>query len=232
METNVIRRKYLSFFEKKGHSIFPSDSLVPEDDPTLLFTGAGMNQFKDMFLGKGKLDVKRATTCQKCIRTGDIENVGRTPMHHTFFEMLGNFSFGDYFKLEAIEMAWEFMLNEMKLPEERLSVSVYLDDEESYDIWLKKIGIPKDKIYRFGEKENFWPANAPSDGPNGPCGPCSEIFYDRGEDIGCGRKECAPDCDCGRFVEVWNLVFTQFDRRDGGALEPLPNKNVDTGMGL
>jgi len=232
METNVIRRKYLSFFEKKGHSIFPSDSLVPEDDPTLLFTGAGMNQFKDMFLGKGKLDVKRVTTCQKCIRTGDIENVGRTPMHHTFFEMLGNFSFGDYFKLETIEMAWEFMLSEMKLPEERLSVSVYLDDEESYDIWLKKIGIPKDKIYRFGEKENFWPANAPSDGPNGPCGPCSEIFYDRGQDVGCRRRECAPDCDCERFVEVWNLVFTQFDRRDGGALEPLPNKNVDTGMGL
>lgn len=232
MKTNVIRRKYLSFFEKKGHSIFPGDSLVPGDDPTLLFTGAGMNQFKDMFLGKGKLDVKRATTCQKCIRTGDIDNVGRTPMHHTFFEMLGNFSFGDYFKSEAIEMAWEFMLNEMKLPEERLSVSVYLDDEESYDIWLKKIGIPKDKIYRFGEKENFWPANAPSDGPNGPCGPCSEIFYDRGKDVGCGRKECAPDCDCERFVEIWNLVFTQFDRRDGGVLEPLPNKNVDTGMGL
>jgi len=232
METNVIRRKYLSFFEKKGHLIFPGDSLVPEDDPTLLFTGAGMNQFKDMFLGKGKLDVKRATTCQKCIRTGDIDNVGRTPMHHTFFEMLGNFSFGDYFKLEAIEMAWEFMLNEMKLPEERVSVSVYLDDEESYDIWLKKIGIPKDKIYRFGEKENFWPANAPSDGPNGPCGPCSEIFYDRGQDVGCRRGECAPDCDCERFVEVWNLVFTQFDRRDGGVLVPLPNKNVDTGMGL
>jgi alanyl-tRNA synthetase len=232
METNAIRRKFLSFFEKKGHSLFPSDSLVPEDDPTLLFTGAGMNQFKDMFMGKGTLGVKSATTCQKCIRTGDIENVGKTPMHHTFFEMLGNFSFGDYFKLEAIEMAWEFMLNEMKLPEERLSVSVYLDDEESYDIWLKKIGIPEDKIYRFGEKENFWPANAPSDGPNGPCGPCSEIFYDRGKDVGCKRKECAPDCDCERFVEVWNLVFTQFERRDGGVLEPLPNKNVDTGMGL
>ena len=232
METNVIRRKFLSFFEKKGHSLFPSDSLVPGNDPTLLFTGAGMNQFKDMFLGKGTLGVKSATTCQKCIRTGDIENVGKTPMHHTFFEMLGNFSFGDYFKLEAIEMAWEFMLNEMKLPEKRLSVSVYLDDEESYDIWLKKIGIPEDKIYRFGEKENFWPANAPSDGPNGPCGPCSEIFYDRGEDVGCGRKECAPDCDCERFIEVWNLVFTQFERRDGGVLEPLPNKNVDTGMGL
>ncbi|MGR3303633.1 MAG: alanine--tRNA ligase, partial [Candidatus Scalindua sp.] len=232
METNVIRRKFLSFFEKKGHSLFPSDSLVPEDDPTLLFTGAGMNQFKDMFMGKGTLGVKSATTCQKCIRTGDIENVGKTPMHHTFFEMLGNFSFGDYFKLEAIEMAWEFMLNEMKLPEERLSVSVYLEDEESYNIWLKKIGIPKNKIYRFGEKENYWPASAPSDGPNGPCGPCSEIFYDRGKDVGCKRKECAPDCDCERFVEVWNLVFTQFDRRDGGVLEPLPNKNVDTGMGL
>ncbi|MDP6433437.1 MAG: alanine--tRNA ligase, partial [Candidatus Scalindua sp.] len=204
----------------------------PGNDPTLLFTGAGMNQFKDMFLGKGTLGVKSATTCQKCIRTGDIENVGKTPMHHTFFEMLGNFSFGDYFKLEAIEMAWEFMLNEMKLPEERLSVSIYLDDEESYGIWLKKIGVPEDKIYRFGEKENFWPANAPSDGPNGPCGPCSEIFYDRGKDVGCRRKECAPDCDCERFVEVWNLVFTQFDRKDGGVLEPLPNKNVDTGMGL
>jgi alanyl-tRNA synthetase len=232
METNVIRKKYLSFFERKGHIIFPSDSLVPGDDPTLLFTGAGMNQFKDMFLGKGKLDVKRVTTCQKCLRTGDIENVGKTPMHHTFFEMLGNFSFGDYFKSEAIELAWEFMLHEMKLPEERLLVSIYLDDDESYEIWLKKIGVPKDKIYRFGEKENFWPANAPSEGPNGPCGPCSEIFYDRGQDVGCRRKECAPDCDCERFVEVWNLVFTQFDRRDGGALVPLPNKNVDTGMGL
>lgn len=232
METNIIRKKYLSFFERKGHVIFPSDSLVPGDDPTLLFTGSGMNQFKDMFLGKGKLDVKRATTCQKCLRTGDIENVGKTPMHHTFFEMLGNFSFGDYFKSEAIELAWEFMLQEMKLPEESLLVSIYLDDDESYEIWLNKIGVPKDKIYRFGEKENFWPANAPTEGPNGPCGPCSEIFYDRGKDIGCRRKECAPDCDCDRFVEVWNLVFTQFDRRDGGVLKPLPNKNVDTGMGL
>ncbi|MHC4453664.1 MAG: alanine--tRNA ligase [Planctomycetota bacterium] len=232
MKTDEIRRKYLNFFEKKGHSIFPGDSLVPREDPTLLFTGAGMNQFKDMFLGKGTLNVKKATTCQKCIRTGDIENVGKTPTHHTFFEMLGNFSFGDYFKLEAIELAWEFMLNEMKLPEERLSVSVYQDDDESYEIWSKKIGIPQNKIYRFGEKENFWPANAPSEGPNGPCGPCSEIFYDRGEDVGCEREECAPDCDCERFVEVWNLVFTQFDRRDGGALNPLPNQNVDTGMGL
>ncbi|GAX60906.1 alanyl-tRNA synthase [Candidatus Scalindua japonica] len=232
MKTDEIRKKYISFFEKKGHSVFPSDSLVPKDDPTLLFTGAGMNQFKDMFLGKGTLDAKKATTCQKCIRTGDIENVGRTPMHHTFFEMLGNFSFGDYFKTEAIEMAWEFMLYEMKLPKERLSVSVFLDDEESYEIWQNRIGIPEERIYRFGEKENFWPASAPSEGPNGPCGPCSEIFYDRGDGVGCGRKECAPDCDCERFVEVWNLVFTQFDRREGGALSPLPNKNVDTGMGL
>ncbi len=232
METNAIRKKYLSFFKKKRHTIFPSDSLVPENDPTLLFTGAGMNQFKDLFLGKGKLEVKRATTCQKCLRTGDIENVGKTPMHHTFFEMLGNFSFGDYFKSEAIELAWEFMLNEMKLPDEMLVVSVFRDDKESYEIWLKKIGVPKDKIYKFGEKENFWPANAPSVGPNGPCGPCSEIFYDRGQNVGCGRKECAPDCDCERFVEVWNLVFTQFDRKDGGTLDPLPNKNVDTGMGL
>lgn len=232
MKTNEIRKKYLSFFEKKGHSVFPSDSLVPRDDPTLLFTGAGMNQFKDMFLGKGTLNVKRATTCQKCIRTGDIGNVGKTPTHHTFFEMLGNFSFGDYFKLEAIEMAWEFMLNEMKFPEERLAVSVYQDDRESYGIWLKKIGIPENKIYRFGEKENFWPANAPSEGPNGPCGPCSEIFYDRGDGVGCGRRDCAPDCDCERFVEVWNLVFTQYDRRDGGVLKQLPNQNVDTGMGL
>ena len=232
METNVIRDKYLSFFKKKGHSVFQSDSLVPEDDPTLLFTGAGMNQFKDMFLGKGNLDVKCAATCQKCIRTGDIENVGKTPRHHTFFEMLGNFSFGDYFKPEAIEMAWEFMLNEMKIPEEKLVVSIFRNDEESYEIWLKKVGVPKEKIYRFGEKENFWPANAPTEGPNGPCGPCSEIFYDRGQDVGCGREECAPDCDCERFIEVWNLVFTQYDRKDGGALEPLPNKNVDTGMGL
>ncbi|GJQ58046.1 MAG: alanine--tRNA ligase [Candidatus Scalindua sp. AMX11] len=232
MKTDEIRKRYLSFFERKGHTILPSDSLVPEDDPTLLFTGAGMNQFKDMFLGKGTLNIKRATTCQKCLRTGDIENVGRTPRHHTFFEMMGNFSFGEYFKTEAIELAWEFMLQEMKLQEEKLVVSVFIDDDESYQIWSKKIGVPKEKIYRFDEKDNFWPASAPSQGPNGPCGPCSEIYYDRGQKIGCGRKECAPDCDCERFVEIWNLVFTQFDRKETGILEPLPNKNVDTGMGL
>ena len=232
MKTNEIRSKFLKFFEKKSHVIWPSDSLVPQNDPTLLFTGAGMNQFKDMFLGKGNLAFKKATTCQKCLRTGDIDNVGRTASHHTFFEMLGNFSFGDYFKKETIEWAWEFLLQELKIPEERLRVSVYKDDQESYEIWEKHIGVPKSKIYCYGEKDNFWPANAPLLGPNGPCGPCSEIFFDQGEKVGCGRRECEPACDCDRFVEIWNLVFTQYDRTEGGKLTPLPHKNVDTGMGL
>lgn len=232
MKTGDIRNKFLKFFEKKSHVIWPGDSLVPRGDPSLLFTGAGMNQFKDMFLGKGKLNIKRATTCQKCLRTGDLENVGRTASHHTFFEMLGNFSFGDYFKKETIEWAWEFLVQELRLPEEKLFVSVYKDDHESYEIWEKHIRVPKSKIYSYGEHDNFWPANAPAQGPNGPCGPCSEIFYDQGADVGCGRKECEPACDCDRFVEIWNLVFTQFDRKEDGRLEPLPNKNVDTGMGL
>jgi alanyl-tRNA synthetase len=232
MKTNEIRNKFLKFFEKKSHVIWPSDSLVPQNDPTLLFTGAGMNQFKDMFLGKGNLKFKKATTCQKCLRTGDIDNVGKTASHHTFFEMLGNFSFGDYFKKETIEWAWEFLVQELKIPEERLSVSVYKDDQESYEIWAKHIGVSKTRIYQYGEKDNFWPANAPLLGPNGPCGPCSEIFYDQGEKVGCGRTECEPACDCDRFVEIWNLVFTQYDRTEGGKLVPLPHKNVDTGMGL
>lgn len=232
MKTSEIRSKFLKFFEKKSHVIWPSDSLVPTNDPTLLFTGAGMNQFKDMFLGKGNLPFKKATTCQKCLRTGDIENVGKTASHHTFFEMLGNFSFGDYFKKETIEWAWEFLTQELKIPEERLSVSVYKDDHESYEIWEKHIHIPRSRIYRYGEKDNFWPSNAPQLGPNGPCGPCSEIFFDQGTHIGCKRKECDPACDCGRFVEIWNLVFTQYDRKEGGKLDPLPHKNVDTGMGL
>lgn len=232
MKTNEIRNKFLKFFEKKSHVIWPSDSLVPQNDPTLLFTGAGMNQFKDMFLGKGNLNFKKATTCQKCLRTGDIDNVGRTASHHTFFEMLGNFSFGDYFKKETIEWAWEFLVQELKIPEERLSVSVYKDDQESREIWEKHIGVPRAKIYRYGETDNFWPSNAPLAGPNGPCGPCSEIFFDQGVKVGCGRKECEPACDCDRFVEIWNLVFTQYDRTEGGKLVPLPNKNVDTGMGL
>lgn len=232
MKTSEIRNKFLKFFEEKSHAILPSDSLVPQNDPTLLFTGAGMNQFKDMFLGKGNLNTKKAATCQKCLRTGDIENVGKTASHHTFFEMLGNFSFGDYFKKETIEWAWEFLVQELKIPEERLSVSVYKNDQESYEIWEKCIHVPKSKIYQYDEKDNFWPSNAPKLGPNGPCGPCSEIFFDQGEEVGCGRKECEPACECDRFVEIWNLVFTQYNRKEGGKLEPLPHRNVDTGMGL
>ena len=214
MKTDEIRDRFLSFFEERGHRIYPSDSLVPRNDPSLLFTGAGMNQFKEEFLGRVK-GPRRAATCQKCLRTQDLENVGRTAGHHTFFEMLGNFSFGDYFKKDAIFWAWEFLTKELWLQEKDLWVSVYNDDKEAYGIWRDTVKVPEDKILKLGEKENFWPSNAPSDGPNGPCGPCSEIFYG------------GPD-----GVEVWNLVFTQFDRKDKGALEPLPSKNIDTGMGL
>lgn len=231
MKTDEIRKAYLEFFRSRDHEVVASDSLVPDDDPTLLFTGAGMNQFKEKFLGRN-ISYRRATSSQKCLRTGDLENVGRTSGHHTFFEMLGNFSFGDYFKKEAIGWAWEFLTGVLKIPEERLWASVYRDDQEAYAIWKDTIGVPGSKIMRFGEKENFWPSEAPSKGPNGPCGPCSEIFYDYGKDVGCGKPKCTPECDCGRFVEVWNLVFTQFDRQQDGKLNPLPNKNIDTGMGL
>ncbi|MBU0758750.1 MAG: alanine--tRNA ligase [Candidatus Omnitrophica bacterium] len=214
MKVDEIRDKFLKFFEGRGHMIYPSDSLVPRNDPTLLFTGAGMNQFKEEFMGRVK-GPRRAATCQKCLRTGDLDNVGKTPDHHTFFEMLGNFSFGDYFKKEAIAWAWEFLTKELGLKESDLWVSVYKDDEEAYRIWKEDINIPAGRIANLGEKDNFWPASAPSEGPNGPCGPCSEIFY--------GGLD---------GVEVWNLVFTQFDRKDGGRLDPLPNKNIDTGMGL
>ncbi len=232
MKTNEIRKKFLKFFEQNNHAVYPSDSLIPSNDPTLLFTGAGMNQFKEMFVGTGSLDFKRATTCQKCLRTGDIENVGKTSSHHTFFEMLGNFSFGDYFKNEVIGWAWEFIREEMGLPEDRLSVSVYTDDDESYDIWNKRIKVPAHKIYRFGESDNFWPASAPSKGPNGPCGPCTEIFFDQGPSIGCKKADCNPSCDCDRYVEIWNLVLMQFKREEGGNLIPLEKKCIDTGMGL
>jgi len=232
MKTDEIRRRYLEFFRKRDHSVLPSDSLVPSHDPSLLFTGAGMNQFKDEFYGRGDGTLKRAVTCQKCLRTGDIEKVGKTPSHHTFFEMLGNFSFGDYFKEESIKWAWEFMLTEMDIPQDRMVVSIYEGDEESYLIWKDGIGLPQQKIYRFGEGENFWPPNARTEGPNGPCGPCSEIFYDRGKAYGCGRSDCGPDCECDRFVEVWNLVFQQYDRKEDGSLEELPMRNIDTGMGL
>jgi len=230
MNANEIREKFLKYFEGKGHKIVKSDLLVPQNDPTLLFTGAGMNQFKEQFVGKN-VTFKRAVSSQKCIRTGDIENVGKTPRHHTFFEMLGNFSFGDYFKKEAISWAWDFMTVQMNIPEEKLWISVYTEDDEAYDIWKNDVGIPEKRIVKLGPSDNFWPADAPSKGPNGPCGPCSEIFYDWGKEKGCG-KDCDPSCDCGRFVEIWNLVFTEFDRQPDGSLKPLPNKNIDTGMGL
>jgi alanyl-tRNA synthetase len=235
MNTDDLRKTFLDFFASKGHKIFPSDSLVPQDDPTVLFTAAGMNQFKPQFLGRIS-DFRRAASCQKCLRTDDLDKVGKTPGHHTFFEMLGNFSFGDYFKEEAIALAWELVTDILKIFPEKLWVSVYEDDEEAYAIWSNKIKMPKGKILRLGQKENFWPSNVVSNGPNGPCGPCSEIFFDQGRNVGCKRAECSPLCDCGRFVEVWNLVFTQFERRqdsNGKAyLQPLPQKNIDTGMGL
>lgn len=231
MNADIIRKKFLDFFASKKHTIVASDSLVPKDDPTVLFTTAGMQQFKRQFLGQ--IDgYTRAATAQKCLRTDDLDRVGKTNFHHTFFEMLGNFSFGDYFKKEAIEWAWEFLTKEVKIPAERLWVSVYKDDQEAEKIWLEDIKIPASKLVRLGDKSNFWPSEAKTKGPNGPCGPCSEIFYDYGPETGCGKPDCSPDCDCGRFAEIWNLVFTQFNRKDDGTLEPLPNKNIDTGMGF
>lgn len=231
MSTNKLRKDFLSFFESKDHKVFGSDTLVPKDDSTLLFTSAGMNQFKDYFLGKRK-GVTRACSCQKCLRTGDLEKVGKTPSHHTFFEMLGNFSFGDYFKEDAILWAWEFLTSELNLKEKDLWASVYEEDEEAFGVWRNKIGLPKEKIIRLGAYDNFWPANALDDGPDGPCGPCSEIFFDWGKDKGCKKPQCNPACSCGRFVEVWNLVFTQFNRTGFKKISPLPSKNIDTGMGL
>ncbi|MFH1996274.1 MAG: alanine--tRNA ligase [Candidatus Omnitrophota bacterium] len=231
MNADQIREAYIEFFKSKGHQAVVSDSLVPKSDPSLLFTGAGMNQFKEQFLGKN-VTYKRAVSCQKCLRTGDLENVGRTSGHHTFFEMLGNFSFGDYFKKEAIVWAWEFMTEVLKIDAGKLWVSVYRNDEEAYEVWRDEVKISESRIVRLGAKDNFWPSDAPSLGPNGPCGPCSEIFYDWAESAGCGKPSCSPACDCGRFVEVWNLVFTQFDRQPDGSLAKLANKNIDTGMGL
>ncbi|MBS7818318.1 alanine--tRNA ligase [Wohlfahrtiimonas chitiniclastica] len=235
MKTTEIRRKFLDFFASKGHTEVASSSLVPHNDPTLLFTNAGMNQFKDLFLGLEKRDYVRATTSQRCVRAGgkhnDLENVGFTARHHTFFEMLGNFSFGDYFKKEAINFAWELLTKVYGFPAEKLTVTVFHNDDEAYDIWKDEIGVPAERIIRIGLKEdgssdNFWQM-----GDTGPCGPCSEIFYDHGEHIW-GGPPGSPEEDGDRFIEIWNLVFMQFNRDEAGVLHPLPKPSVDTGMGL
>lgn len=227
-----IRQKFLDYFAKRGHKVVASSSLVPVNDPTLLFTNAGMNQFKDVFLGIDRRDYVRAVTAQKCVRAGgkhnDLDTVGRTARHHTFFEMLGNFSFGDYFKTDAIKFAWEFLTKELGLPPEKLWITIYTDDDEAYDIWHNVIGIRPERILRLGEKDNFW-----SMGDTGPCGPCSEIHYDRGADYACGHDNCALGvCDCDRWLELWNLVFMQFNRDEKGVMTPLPRPSIDTGMGL
>ncbi|SEL99151.1 alanyl-tRNA synthetase [Syntrophus gentianae] len=226
-----IRESFLKFFEGKGHTRVSSSSLIPKDDPTLLFTNSGMVQFKNAFLGLEDRGYTRATSCQKSVRAGgkhnDLENVGFTARHHTFFEMLGNFSFGDYFKREAIAWAWEYLTDVMKLPKERLWATVYQDDDEAYRIWHDEMQVPAERIVRLGEKSNFWMM-----GETGPCGPCSEIIYDQGEGTGCGSPDCHIECGCDRYLEVWNLVFTQFDRDEAGKLTPLPKPNIDTGMGL
>ena len=231
MTGNEIRSQFLEYFKKHNHRIIRSSSLVPSDDPTLLFTNAGMVQFKRIFLGEEKRDYVRAATSQKCVRAGgkhnDLENVGYTARHHTFFEMLGNFSFGDYFKEKGIEFAWDLLVNGYGLPTDRLWVSIYLDDDEAYDIWRNKIGVSEDRIVRFGEKDNFW-----SMGDTGPCGPCSEILIDRGEEFGCGNPDCGVGCECNRFLEIWNLVFMQSNREASGKMTPLPKPSIDTGMGL
>jgi alanyl-tRNA synthetase len=231
MTGNEARRTFLDYFKQHGHQVVRSSSLVPHDDPTLLFINAGMVQFKRVFLGEEKRDYLRAVTSQKCVRAGgkhnDLENVGYTARHHTFFEMLGNFSFGDYFKERAIVFAWDLLTNGFKLPADNLWASIYLDDDEAYQLWRSAVGLPEHRIVRLGEKDNFW-----SMGDTGPCGPCSEIIIDRGEAYGCRRPECAVGCDCDRFLEIWNLVFMQFNRDASGAMTPLPKPSIDTGMGL
>ncbi|MCW8092862.1 alanine--tRNA ligase [Alteromonas sp. ASW11-130] len=228
--TADIRQKFFDYFSQRGHQHVASSSLVPADDPTLLFTNAGMNQFKDVFLGAEKRSYTRAVSSQRCVRAGgkhnDLENVGYTARHHTFFEMLGNFSFGDYFKKEAIEFAWNFLTEELQLPKEKLLVTVYSEDEEAFGIWEHHIGVPKEKIIRISTSDNFW-----SMGDTGPCGPCSEIFYDHGEHIW-GGPPGTPEEDGDRFIEIWNLVFMQYNRQADGTMEPLPKPSIDTGMGL
>ena len=231
MTGTEIRARFLQYFADRGHTVVSSSGILPRNDPTLMFANAGMNQFKDCFLGLEDRGYLRAVSSQKCVRAGgkhnDLENVGRTARHHTFFEMLGNFSFGDYFKKEAIAYAWEFLTVELKLDKSRLYVTVYTDDDEAADIWHNQEGIPRERIFRFGEKDNFW-----SMGDTGPCGPCSEIFYDQGAEIGCDRPDCNVGCDCDRYMEIWNNVFMQFNRSSDGTMTPLPKPSVDTGMGL
>ncbi|MCP4353580.1 MAG: alanine--tRNA ligase [Desulfobacterales bacterium] len=231
MTGNEIRSKFLEYFEKHNHRIVRSSSLVPQDDPTLLFTNAGMVQFKRIFLGEESRGYNKATTSQKCVRAGgkhnDLENVGYTARHHTFFEMLGNFSFGDYFKEKAIEFAWDLLTNGWGFPKEKLWASIFLDDDEAHGLWLKATDISEDRIVRFDEKDNFWAM-----GDTGPCGPCSEILIDRGEEYGCDRPDCKVGCECDRYLEIWNLVFMQFNRDASGKMEPLPKPSIDTGMGL
>jgi alanyl-tRNA synthetase len=231
MTGNEIRARFLDYFRRHGHTIVDSSSLVPQDDPTLLFTNAGMVQFKTVFMGEDKRDYVRAVTSQCCMRAGgkhnDLENVGYTARHHTFFEMLGNFSFGDYFKEQAISYAWEFLTEELKLPKDKLWVSVFEDDDDAFALWEKVDGLPAGRIVRLDEKDNFWAM-----GDTGPCGPCSEIHIDQGIEAGCGREACAVGCDCDRFLELWNLVFMQFNRFADGTMEPLPKPSIDTGMGL
>ena len=229
MKSAEIRQAFLDYFARQGHAVVASSSLVPENDPTLLFTNAGMNQFKDVFLGRDKRDYSRATSSQRCVRAGgkhnDLENVGYTARHHTFFEMLGNFSFGDYFKRDAIRFAWEFLTGELGLPPEKLWVTVHVSDDEAADIWLKEMGVSAERFSRLDE-DNFWQM-----GDTGPCGPSSEIFYDHGADVP-GGPPGSEDGDLDRYIEIWNLVFMQYDRQDDGELKPLPKPSVDTGMGL
>jgi len=231
MKSSEIRTAFLEYFQSKGHKIVPSSPLIPWDDPTLIFVNAGMVQFKKIFLGNEKADFTRATTCQKCMRAGgkhsDLENVGHTARHHTFFEMLGNFSFGDYFKKDAIIFGWDLLTNIFGLPEDKLYVSVFEEDDEAAKLWNELTGIPEYRIVRLGAKDNFWQM-----GDTGPCGPCSEIIIDQGSDIGCGNPDCSVACDCDRFLELWNLVFMQYNRDESGQLNPLPKPSIDTGMGL
>ncbi|MCK5504321.1 MAG: alanine--tRNA ligase, partial [Thermodesulfovibrionia bacterium] len=231
MESKQIRQLFLDFFREKGHEVLPSSNLLPQDDQTLLFTNAGMVQFKSVFLGNEKRPSARAATSQKCLRAGgkhnDLENVGRTARHHTFFEMLGNFSFGDYFKEEATQWAWEFLTERVKLPADKLQITVFEKDDEAAEIWEKNVGVSPERIFRLGEKDNFWQM-----GDTGPCGPCSEILIDQGPDLGCNRPDCRVGCDCDRYLEIWNLVFMQYNRDLSGKLNPLPKPSIDTGMGL